>query len=126
MDNKLVEFLSKPECLMELENEELVSLYEKIRYSKEELETAEKVIKEEFINNRVKNKYLQVGNYVLTKRITKRYKTDIETARSFGAIKEEIDESLIKKLAEAGANIPNLEVNEFASLLIRFNDESDK
>lgn len=98
---------------------ELVENYAKLQYQKEEVEAAEKMIKEALMEHLDKMKIDSqlVGDWSISRARRVSFKTELEMARSLGAIKEAIDEPKLRQLDKAGVEIPGKNVTVY--LLIR-------
>jgi len=95
MENK------EPKQPAEMTDEELVERHEELRFMLEELDAEAKIIREEF-GDRLDNEHIDgklVGDYnVSRKKMTTFPDFPIEKAREFGAIKEAIDTTLLRKI----------------------------
>ena len=98
---------------------ELVESYAKLQYQKEEMEAAERVIKDALLEHLDKMKLDSqlVNNWSITRARRVSFKTDIEIARSLGAVKEAVDDTKLRQLDKSGVEIPGKQVTVY--LLIR-------
>lgn len=105
---------------------ELVESYAKLQFQKEEMEAAEKVIKEALLEHLDKMKLDSqlVSNWSISRARRVSFKTDIEIARSLGAIKEAVDDTKLRQLDKSGVEIPGKQVTVY--LLIRDMSQKDE
>ena len=104
---------------------ELVESYAKLQFQKEEMEAAEKVIKEALLEHLDKMKLDShlVNNWSISRARRVSFKTDLELARGLGAVKEAVDDVKLRQLDKAGVEIPGKQVTVY--LLIRDMSQKD-
>ena len=98
---------------------ELVESYAVLQYQKEEMEAAERVIKDALLEHldKLKVDSQLVNNWSVSRARRVSFKTDLEVARELGAVKETTDDAKLRQLDKAGVPIPGKNVTVY--LLIR-------
>lgn len=94
--------------LAQATKEQLVERYVQLGTIAEELEAEKLVLKEEILA-RLKNNGEVIGDYTVTRVKQQRFnfgKVTVEEARPFGAVKETVDNEVLKKLYTKGIKLP--------------------
>lgn len=102
--------------LSQLSWEELLTKREKLLAAIEELEAEKSVLSDEFLT-RLKDENISgkvIGNWSISKATRISFAVTIDQAREFGAVKEAIDQAILKKQYLQGANVPGIKRTEYA------------
>ena len=110
-----MEKFSDPAKLQTATNEELVQLYAQTSQIIEDLEAQSKAIKDE-LAPRIKANGVVICDYSVVKSKRISWQITLEKAKELGAVKEAINNEILKKLMSKGVEIPHTVTNY---LLIR-------
>ncbi len=91
--------------LEEMTKEQLVQLYADACVEEEEIVATKTVLREEILR-RLKGDGEVIGDYSVTRAKRYSFTATVEQAREFGAVKEAVDQTALKKLYLKGAKIP--------------------
>lgn len=108
----------KPEELLTLSKEELISKLEELNIANEDIMASMVMIRSEImarLDEENKDGEL-IGDYSVskTKRVT--FKTSVEQAEELGAVKKAVDSTKLKKLYDKGIEVPGTNVTVFLSI----------
>lgn len=101
--------------LQEFSWEDLLLQREKINLQLEQLEAAQKILSGEMLDrlNLEKISGKVVESWSISKATRISFDLSVEDARAYGAIKETVDQSVLKKLKNSGVEIPNEKRTEY-------------
>jgi len=97
-----------PEQIAKATKEQLVERYLELGYKIEEVEAERQILKEEILL-KLKDNGEVIGHYTVTRVKQQRYnfgKITVDQARDIGAVKEQVDNDVLKKLYLSGVKLP--------------------
>ncbi|MDQ3099532.1 MAG: hypothetical protein M3Q44_07360 [bacterium] len=101
--------------LIEMSMEELVEYYVRFQHMKDDVESAMTIAKEELLS-RLDDENIRgkvVNGYGVTKATRVSFKTSLKQALELGAVKQAVDTDVLKRLHEAGAEVPGLSITHY-------------
>jgi len=117
-----------PEDLLTLSKEELVNKLQEFNLKEEETMASMVMIREEILHrlDDEKKDGELVGEYSLTKAKRVSFKTTLDQAQEFGAVKQAVDSGVLRKLYNKGIKIPGVEISTYLSVRRLAQEEAEK
>ena len=117
-----------PEDLLDLSKEELVNKLQEFNLQEEQVMASMVMIREELLNRLEDDKKdgELVGEFSITKAKRVSFKTTIEQAQEFGAVKQAVDSGVLRKLYNKGIKIPGVEITTYLSVRRLAQEEAEK
>jgi len=114
----------QPEDLLKLSKESLIQELETYNILNEDNMTCMVMIREELLHRLEEEKKdgELIGEYSVTKASRINFKTTLEQAKEFGAVKEAVDTTALRRLHQKGIKVPGTEITVYLSVR-RLNQE---
>lgn len=117
-----------PEELQKLSKERLVQILENNNIASDQLMAEMVIIREEILHRLEEEKKdgELIGEYSVTKAKRINFKTSLEEAEEFGAVKKAVDTAVLKKLHDKGVKVPGVNITIYLSVRRLKQEEAEK
>ena len=118
----------QPEDLLKLSKEELIEKLQVFNLEEEQVMASMVMIREEILARLEEEKKdgELIGEYSVTKAKRVNFKTSLEEAQEFGAVKQSVDTTVLKRLYDKGVKVPGVSITTYLSVRRLSQKETEK